>query len=254
MRSTLLRLGGSVIAGVLLLDVPGDTKAAQQWQWAVATDLTEQRVIGLLELPSLVGDGCGRTPLFPMNLYDKPSDTARSKAALTMAALSELEKDCPKLVVRRTTGQPDERLPTEESGYEIPAAIVYERAGSWYRIALQRGSAWMVHPHGADFLSYPDLLHDQLAYIKAGWDRRLWSSPGSGTPTLIPVQSQDPEDEIAIDVIAIRRVRQQSWIQVRLTSHCDGGTPDDQGKPITGWIPAHRADGRPSAWFYSRGC
>lgn len=251
-RYLMHRLVWLSIAGFLLLDANRATTAAQDWQWAVASDLTEQRVIGLLNLPAMIGDGCGRTPFPHSNLYDTPSNSRPSKTILTLTVLHPLDAGCHKLTVREPTGRL-EQLPTEESGYEIPAAIVYERAGSWYRIALKRGSAWMTHRSNADFLPYPELLlGDRLTYIRAGWDGRLWQSPGTGTPTRIPALTQN-DDAIPIDALSIRRVRQQFWIQVRMSSHCDEDRADDD-KAITGWIPAHRADNRPAAWFYARGC
>src|SRR3954470_9771610 len=117
MRFRPLSLGAPVIASVLLLDLTAYTPAAQEWQWAVATGLTRQRVVGLLDLPEMIANGCGRTPLAPVKLFDTPSHSGRSSAVLTAAAVSALDNDCPRLIVRRTTGQPDERLPTQESGY-----------------------------------------------------------------------------------------------------------------------------------------
>jgi hypothetical protein len=167
------------------------------------------------------------------------------------------DADLGPLIVRHTTSSRHaEQLPSEESGYEIPAAIVYERANSWYRIALQRGSAWVAHPNRKDFLPYPELLlNDRLTYIRGDWDGRLWTAPETGTRLRMATDSyRELEQNIPVDVIAIRRVQQQTWIQVRVTTQCDGPEEKKEETPITGWIPAYRSDGRPSAWFYSRGC
>jgi hypothetical protein len=37
----------------------------------------------------------------------------------------------------------EQELPSDESGYEIAAAVVYERRGQWFRIALPQGSGWI---------------------------------------------------------------------------------------------------------------
>jgi hypothetical protein len=41
------------------------------------------------------------------------------------------------LLFRRAETSTEEELPAEEIGYEIAAAVVYERRGQWFRIADQ---------------------------------------------------------------------------------------------------------------------
>jgi hypothetical protein len=163
--------------------------------------------------------------------------------------------DSAQLVVRLVDGA-TEPLPTDESDYEIRAAVVYERQGDWFRIALQRRSAWVKRPDSqAAFHQYPDLLKDRLAYIMAGWDGKLWSEPGgAGRPVpLAPAWRRHLADEVPIDVVAVRRVGNQVWIQVRLeTERCGESLADV--KPVTGWIPGSHTQSVPAAWFFSRGC
>jgi hypothetical protein len=86
----------------------------------------------------------------------------------------------PSVRFRRLNGALEE-LPTQEIAYEIPAAVVYERSGNWFRIRLEMGSGWIqVDPSAIPnrFAAYPDLINeDRLVYIDAGWDGKLYSQP-----------------------------------------------------------------------------
>ena len=76
-------------------------------------------------------------------------------------------------------GNADEELPTEESGYEIQAVIVYQQSGLWFRVALPQGSAWVLRSSNADFEPFPELLGHNLAYLRKGWDGSWWQTPGA---------------------------------------------------------------------------
>src|SRR5262245_16286282 len=139
-----------------------------------------ERLIGLLDLPEVVGEGCGRNQPVAIALH---AARAGSKpiGSVEMEVTHRDEKgtcDDARLVIRR--GTVVEPLPYLESGYEVPAAIVHERSGLWYRIELKRGSAWIRHDDPKDFHSYPVGVREQLGYIPRGWDRKLWRTPGDG--------------------------------------------------------------------------
>ena len=53
-----------VCAFVLSCDGGSDRLAAgQSRQWAVSSGQVQERIVGLLNLPEVVGDGCGRLPI-----------------------------------------------------------------------------------------------------------------------------------------------------------------------------------------------
>ena len=245
-----------------LLALLGDDAAlqpqAQDWHRAVSENLTTERVAGLLDLPEIVGGGCGP---------DQPGSIALYAAASTAAApighirlhvedrqAGGVSCGAATVVVQRTAGGAEEQLPTEESGYEVAAAVVYERSGAWFRVALQRGSAWVNRDTPADFASYPELLTERLAYLREGWDGRLWRAPGAAGPARVPEGwAARLGGVIPIDVLAVQRAGGTLWIRVRLQTETCGETIP-KATPETGWVPAYRSSGETSAWFHSRGC
>jgi hypothetical protein len=251
-----------VIVGVFVCSAssnPGRTNQdAQEWKRSVGTNLVRERVVGLLNLPELVGDGCGRAQPASVNLYDSPSAAAvpigsiRFQVTDPQADRSACEKA--DLVVRGTGARVDEEIPTDESDYEVQAAVVYERAGSWFRIALQRGSGWIARQTESDFQPYPEALEQKLTYIREGWDGRLWRAPASGTSARVP-STWTPYlgDDVSAQILEVRRVRDETWIRVRLDAERCGETLKGV-VATTGWLPAYQQSGRTSLWFYARGC
>lgn len=253
-RSQVALIGTVVL---LLQGVTLATQGPQPWQWAVSMNLTEERVIGLLDLPEIVGYGCGANEPKSIDLHGTPSTSTPAIGSIGML-VTDRNADgtscgSAELTVHRAASSSDEELPTEESGYEVRAAVVYERSGPWFRIALQRGSAWLHHERLDDFHSYPEVLKHGRAYIKQDWDGRLWRTAGTGTPTRIPAAwAKYLGRDISVEILGSRRVGNEIWIQLRLETETCGNTL--QGvTPTTGWIPAYRSSGA-SVWFYSRGC
>lgn len=230
--------------------------------WSVNHGLTRERIVGLIELAPFVSDCDSDKPAL-ITLYDTPSAARPSSGQLELGIASEEFPGAPcvvdRVAWRRTGARSAEQALTEESGYEIPALIAYERAGPWFRIALPRGSAW-IRNKPRNIQSYPQLLtDDRLTHMASGWDGTLWSTPGA--PSARPVSStmkrviqeaKDAPREVDVDVLAIRHVAGEPWIQVRVVDgHCEGADPV---KIESGWVPAHRPTREPSVWFYSRGC
>ena len=84
--------------------------------------------------------------------------------------------------MRRAQDNSEEQLPADESGYETPAAVVYQRSGPWFRIALQQGSAWITRDTSNGFLSYPELIEGtpDLSEKRVGWE--AVGRPGGEAP------------------------------------------------------------------------
>ena len=247
--------GGSLatVAGIALAATMSAAAGAQER--AITTDQTHEPVVGLLEIPDLVGDGCSAAEA-PKGLavFDSPAAQApRGTLRTYVRGRSNDGASCEAVaLVVRGPGVATEAL-TEESGYEVPSLIVYERSGEWFRIALHPGSGW-VKREPDDFLSYPDLLTERLAYVRKGWNGTLRDEPANGPGTSVSFEwRQHLGDDITATVLAVRRVGTDTWIQVRLLTESCGESVPGVG-PVTGWIPAYTPSGRPTTWFYSRGC
>jgi hypothetical protein len=246
--SARFRIVAFAISGLIPLCGHGTAAGMQNWHWAIAEGLTRERVIGLLDLPDIVGPECTPVASTRIVLFDSPSTNKPAIGSI------EPPRDC-RMLVRRVASNAEEALPTAESGYETPAVIVYQRAGLWFRIALQQGSAWVARDDSKGFLPYPEMLTDRLSYLGKGWDGRVWSMPGAGgtaTP-LPPGWKAYLSQEIPIDVLGTRRIGNELWIHVRLLIERCGETLQGVG-PATGWVRAYQSSGSPSAWFSSRGC
>jgi hypothetical protein len=237
------------IAAILFLFVATiDARAQSGWEYL---DKSPERIIGLLDLPDIVMGGCGPAPKRgTASAFATPSNAG---AQVGMVHVRD-EGDAGCRLMIETAGGIRERMPTMESGYEIEAAMVFERRGEWFRIRLPRGSAW-VRRDPKDFLPYPDMLRERLAYILQGWDGTLRETPGvSGNVRPLSSGWKGLLDrQLSIDYLGFRRVGGDLWIHVRLITEVCGQLL--QGvDPVTGWIPAYRLHRAPSVWFSSRGC
>lgn len=223
----------------LLWQAPGPVSA----QSAIFPPSVRERVIGLLDLPDIIGnDFCGPTAA----LFTTPS-----------TAMPPIGSICEpgQLVVRRPEG--DEEFPSAFTALDTRAAIVYQRSGMWFRIALQRGSAWIRRQDPKNFKSYPEFLIGRMAYLVEGWDGKMSRLPDSATAFQIPEPEpmfQVPRElrqlrrPVSVDVIGVRHARNGVWIHVRFVETiCEGKSPTFS--PITGWVRAYRPSGKPAVWF-----
>jgi len=241
------------LTGRIVSQTPSDDGS-----FAVSQGRIQGSVLGLLRLPEAVGDGCGSDAPRVFALQAIPTATAPPVGTLRYRVSGRTAGgascDSARFVMEKTGGG-EEAVPNDESDYEVSALIVLARRGPWFQVALQRGRAWMRHDAEADFLSYPELLTDRLAYLRAGWDGRLWASPGAKAPQPATAAGRKvASDDMVIELLGVRRIGDAAWIRVRTLSAnaCD---PDFHGAPsITGWLPAYRSSGQTAAWFYSRGC
>jgi hypothetical protein len=215
------------------------------------------RVIGLLDLPDVTrnfsDDECRSTESVGVQLYSTTSNVGA--AVGTVYKRNHPEYGC-NLLFKRAGTATEEELPSEERGYEIAAAVVYERRGPWFRLAIPRGSAWIERANADDFLPYPQLLTRRMAFLRNDWDSQLRRSADFGSATEpLPLQWKERVPrEIGIEVLRITRVGNDDWIHVRFVTERCGDDTLKGLKPMQGWLPAYRADGTPAAWVYSRGC
>ena len=208
------------------------------------------RLLGLHTIPDVIGLPCG---------LDVPGRLESTSGRIHYLAADRSadgrQCDGAVLVLFRPSGLA-EIIPTLESGYEEPAAIVVEQAGNRFRIALQEGSTWVERRDAAGFLPYPALLVGKLSYLRDGWDGRLSSEPGLGRSERVSPMWLDhlrKTREISVDVLSTRTVAGRLWMQVRLEPEtCGDRVPGVES--VTGWVPAYRPSGATNAWFHSRGC
>ncbi len=225
-------------------------------RWFVSQNQPNERVVGLLDLRDVTenyaDDACGLKQI-SVQLYNTPSTAGAAIGAIYMR--KHPEYGCG-LLFKRAGPSSEEELPTEESGYEILAAVVHERRGRWFRIAVPQGSAWIERANADDFLSYPQLLARNMAYLRSDWDGQLRRTAGFGSPTEpLPLEWKERvPNQIGIDVLGMTRVGNEDWILVRFTTERCGDDTLRMLKPMQGWLPAFRSDRTPAAWFYSRGC
>jgi len=224
----------------------------------VSTNQTQEPVVGLLNLPEIVGDGCGQAAAKSLDVYAAPSTTSTLLGSIRFR-VTDRQADggacgSTQLVLRRVDSDADDELPTDESGYEIPAAIVYQRSALWFRIALPRESGWVLRSSDADFEPFPELLVHKLAYLRKGWNGSWWQTPGAGSATRIAAGwTRYLEDDIPVDVLDVRLVRNRAWLRILLKTESCGETLNGV-TPAPGWIPAYQPSEAPSVWFYARGC
>jgi hypothetical protein len=225
-------------------------------RWFVSQNQPNERVVGLLDLRDVTenyaDDLCGSNKI-SVQLYNAPSKAGAAIGAVYMR--KHPGYGCG-ILFNRAGRSSEEELPTEESGYETLAAVVYERRGRWFRIAVPLGSAWIERANTDDFLPYPQLLARGMAYLRNDWDGRLRQTAGFGSPAeVLPLEWKERIPTlIGIEVLTMTRVGNDDWILVRFTTERCGDDTLRMLKPMQGWLPAIRSDGTPAAWFYSRGC
>jgi hypothetical protein len=222
---------------------------------------TDERIAGLLEMPEILGEfDCKDFQPRSVSFY---SDQSKDRPATGMIEVRANRNpdtpDCylPKVTVRRFGANTSvEELPTDEVGYETPAAVVYERMGMWFRIALLRGSAWIVREDNVNFLSYPASLTSEsyLTYLRQDWDGMLWPAAGTAVAVAAPRGWQAHRGKnLPVHVLSTETVGQETWIQIRFETGDVCGQTLEGVTPLEGWIPAYRQRVT-SVWFYSRGC
>lgn len=220
----------------------------------LAAPLEQDRVLGLLSLPEVFGNGpCHPFEPGTVNLFE-------STAAATPIAAIQVDQHwsfaphggCEGLKVSVHRDRTTAELPTREYANETPAAIVLEARDGWFKIRLTAGHAWL-RPSSRDrFMSLADLFSEYptLTAVTGAHSGALREGPDSSAAAAKTVSPGDP-----VRVIELRQRGDQTWLHVAVMSHsvCDSsaGPPAIVG---LGWLPAHASSGEPTVWFSSRGC
>jgi hypothetical protein len=202
------------------------------------------RLVGLLALPSVlnrdVPPSVARPPLAPpraVPAYAVPADGA---------IVTRLENDAD--------------VETRETGYEVKAAVVYERREGWYLIGVRRDggpqTAWVRAADAGEFEPVADILATRgTTHLTRGWDRRLWERPGDDASTRSVVDRPEQAGERDVQVFATRALDDELWVEVGVLAgdRCEG-SGGEPGIATRGWVPMHTEDGTLNVWFHSRGC
>jgi hypothetical protein len=224
---------------------------------AVTLVQTNDRVIGLLALPGVFGEGpCEPFEPRPPTLY------ADADAKQVMGTI-EVDQDwsfaphggCEGLEVSVHEGQQRSELPTREYDYEAPAAIAIDRHGQLVKIQLSGGRSGWVSSPPARFMSYESLLEEftGVTFFTEAFNGELRRAPGL-TVANRPIATGKPGQPLR--VVDNRRVGDRLWLHVEVFNHslCDAGAKGPPETIARGWLLAHAGDGEPAVWFSSRGC
>jgi hypothetical protein len=224
--------------------------------WA-APSIAQDRVIGLLALPDVFGNGaCDRFEPRPVPLF-ADADGKQGIGAIEVDQNWSFAPHggCEGLEVSVHEGDKRTDLPTLEFEYESPGVIAIDRRGLMFKIRLSGGqSAWVEAPQSR-FMSYESLLEEftGVTFFTESFNGELRSAPGL-TLANRPVARGNAGQPAR--VIETRRSGDRLWLHVEVLNHslCDAGAKGPPETIANGWLPAHSASGEPTVWFSSRGC
>jgi hypothetical protein len=248
--------------GICLLGVTGLVAGALG---VPATDQAEPRLIGLVELPGLFGTPDPDGPpgaLLPGEPTPVPLHVEPEAGSVRLATVSTADS-----------------IEWLELDYEAPAAVAYGVAAGWVRVALREGGGrrygWVPPEHHGTLHRLGTLLDEGLAYMTSDWDGLLRETPSTTSTTSRPErahrpQTDDPagvdsvevvgvvpvvEDDVTdVNVVQVVEVDGVTWLQVELLAPDRCQAAAEPAVVATGWVLALADDGRPNAWFHSRGC
>jgi hypothetical protein len=179
---------------------------------------------------STVIDGSGLLPE-PLQLRAAPSDSSDTLVTITRW----------------------QDVIAEEIGYEEPAIAVWRVAHPWYLVAANDSlRGWIRIPDGASVVPLADLLMERLAYLTGAWDGTLSATPGRGTPVAVVGVTRD-DGEASVSVQGARMVGDTLWVHVQVHDQSPCESTGDPKVIGDGWVRAWTS-GKPTVWYYSRGC
>jgi hypothetical protein len=219
---------------------------------SVSSSAAEDRVIGLLTLPEVFGNGpCHEfapeeVPLYSAIGADEPQGVIRVDRYWKFPDAG----GCEGLIVNAQKGEEQSisALPTEEFDYEAPAAIVLEEQNDWFKLQLSDGTAWVRVTERNKYYPLVVLLLNGLTYIAENPASQIFSHPG-GDDTVATAASGN-----SVRALEAESVDNQLWLHIQVLSHSVCESVDEPRLLSQGWIRAHDPSGRPTVWFYSRGC
>ena len=133
---------------------------------------SNKRLVGVVLLPEVFG-----TPTALDGV-----DTVPRRASRSASLRERPSRSAP--VVATISGIED--VAVVEAGYEIPAAEVYDRQGSWLLLRTSKGvEGWIEERFRGRYYSIESLLRDGLLYLTGAADGRIFDAP-NGKRIAIP--------------------------------------------------------------------
>lgn len=219
---------------------------------SVSSAAAQERVVGLLTLPEVFGEGpCHKFTPKEVPLYA----VIDSKEPIGVIRVSSFWKfpdtgGCEGLSVHvyKDEGASVGALPTEEFDYEAPAALVLEAQNRWFRVRLSDGAAWVKASEDNEYYPLEVVLSDRPTYVTEASEPALLDR-AAGVDVVAMVSPGD-----SARVVDFVKIDAQLWLLVDVLSHSVCESADDPRVLSQGWLRAHGPSGQPSIWFYARGC
>lgn len=191
----------------------------------VPTDTNSSKLIGLLDLKVLAHGGI-------TEVRSEPLSSAP--------------------VIKQVSSYDD--VESKEVGYEQAAAVVFARLPGWYRVRTSdHAFGWVSAVDAGTWFPYAQLPVRRLAYLTDEWSGLTWPDAGAGIPRRKELAGSDERHEYPVEVLESVEIGGMPWFRVEVLASdpCSGAT----AKPgYAGWVPAYGRNGKPTTWFYSRGC
>jgi hypothetical protein len=144
-----------------------------------------------------------------------------------------------------------------EHDYEAPAALAFDAQDGWVMVALREGEArrygWVPPTHAGPLHRLETLLVNGLAYLTTEWDGRLFDAADLDAASA-RFEPSSARTQRAVNVLRAIERDGVLWLRVELLGPGRCETVEPPEVEATGWLRALAPDGRPNAWFYSRGC
>lgn len=217
---------------------------------------SQDRVIGLLTLPAVYGDGPYQkfqprdVALYPEPDAEQATGTLRVDRYWTFPEAG----GCKGLVVNAHTAQGENvnELPSAEYDYESPAAIVLQARDPWFKVRLAGGAAWLKAQEKSEYFPLEALLMNGLTYIATAPDVQLSDHPRALAGAGEDDKTASTGDEVR--VVEFIEAENELWIHIEVMSHsiCEPG--EEPMVTARGWLPAYGPSAEPTIWFRSRGC
>jgi len=181
--------------------------------------VAEERVLGLLTLPQVFGNGaCDRFEAETITVYKRPKKTdpiatiqveKQWQFPVSGGGCSGLKVTSQHMEIIEFSGG----LPTKEFDYEFPAAMVVEIQKNWFRIKLFRGTGWVSASSRNRYLSLEKLLSTNLAYFTDSWDRMIFKTPVKGSNKI------NLKANISVNALAHQWINNNLWIKIKFPAN-----------------------------------
>lgn len=213
---------------------------------------------GLLEVPSLFGTGpCAQRTGARYVLHSGPGTSFPAIATIEAQPLPAGQHACSNDAlapqVRKTGDVWASAAPLREFAPRQSGLIVTEQRGSWYRILLGNGDAWMEQPPLARLHDYGSMVLLSQPVVLPAWDGRVCARPAVDTCRTVSLPSR------TLRINRSQPVGDELWFQVEFGMNaCEGPATADR-HVVSGWIPGYGRQGllgkrALTVWWRPRGC